>query len=64
MNFGSFPGVAASLEEWQWDISIRYEMVHLEKPVAADPRAGISVDHQSTGCLRGIVTPLAPQELR
>jgi len=51
-EFMLVPGVAASSEEWQWDISVRYEMAALRETIAAARAAGISLTTSQRDALR------------
>ena len=64
------PGVAASSEEWQWGMSIRYQMAALRETIAAARAAGISLTTSQRDALREFIdaaraarTPLTTSQM-
>src|SRR5258706_1733847 len=51
-EFMLVPGVATSSEEWQWGMSIGYEMAALRETIAAARAAGISLTTSQRDALR------------
>src|SRR5258706_7435160 len=69
-EFMLVPGVAASSEEWQWGMSIRYEMAALRETIAAARAAGISLTTSQRDALREFIdaaraarTPLTTSQM-
>jgi hypothetical protein len=69
-GFMLVPGVSTSSEEWQWDISIRYEMAALRETIAAARAAGISLTTSQKDALREFIaaaraarTPLTTSQI-